>query len=106
MQLDISHLLFAYGTLDYCGANQDHIRALSALFLCFEVVSSLELNLAKSEMVLVGNVLYVENVASILKHKVLSLPMKYLGLLQGVSFKSKAIWDEIIEKMERRSASL
>lgn len=53
-----------------------------------------------------GNVLDVENLALILGHKVLSLPMKYLGLPLGISFKPKAIWDEIIENMERRLASL
>jgi len=27
-----------------------------------------------------------------------SLPMKYLGLPLGASFKAKSIWDDIIEK--------
>jgi predicted outer membrane lipoprotein len=31
--------------------------------------------------------------------------LKYLGLPLGASFKSKAIWDEVVEKMERRLAS-
>jgi hypothetical protein len=30
--------------------------------------------------------------------------MKYLGFLLGTSFKVKYIWDDIIEKIERRLA--
>jgi hypothetical protein len=31
---------------------------------------------------------------------VYSLPLKYLGLLLGASFKAKSIWDGVIEKIE------
>jgi hypothetical protein len=34
-----------------------------------------------------------------------SLPLKYMGLPLGASFNSKAIWDGVVEKMERRLAS-
>lgn len=34
--------------------------------------------------------------------KVASLPMKYLGFPLGNSFKAKAIWDGVVEKIERR----
>jgi hypothetical protein len=37
--------------------------------------------------------------ASILGFKVSSLPVKYLGLLFGASFKAKSIWDDTIEKI-------
>ena len=33
------------------------------------------------------------------------LPLKYLGLPIGAHFKAKAIWDGIVEKIERRLAS-
>ena len=36
--------------------------------------------------------------------KTSKLPMKYLGLPLGAKFKSKVIWNPIIEKMERRLA--
>jgi hypothetical protein len=56
--------------------------------LCFEVVLGLKINLAKSELVLVGNVNNVEGLARILGCRVSSLPMKYLGLPLGASFKA------------------
>ena len=34
-----------------------------------------------------------------------ALPLKYLGLPLGASFKDKSIWNPILEKMERRLAS-
>jgi hypothetical protein len=52
--VNISHLLFADGTLAFCGANPDHLRYLRALFLCFEAASDLKINLAKSLLVSVG----------------------------------------------------
>jgi hypothetical protein len=61
----------------------------------------LTINLAKSKLVMIGNVINVERLASILDCRVSSLFMKYLGLPLGASFKTKSIWDDIIEKIER-----
>jgi hypothetical protein len=72
--------------------------------LCFEAASRWKINLAKSELVPVGNVLNVSGLACILGYRVLSLPMKDLGLLLGALSMAKFIWDTIIENMERRLA--
>jgi hypothetical protein len=90
-------------TLIFCGVDPYHLRLLRCLFLCFKVVSNLKINLAKSE--LVDNVDIVEGLARILGGRDSSLPMKYLGLPLGASFKAKSFWDGIIEKIERRLAS-
>jgi hypothetical protein len=58
------------------------------------------INLAKSELVLVGNIMNVEGLACILDCRVSSLRIKCLGLPLGASFKAKSIWDDIIEKVE------
>jgi len=49
--VNISHWLFAGGTLVFFRANLDHLRYLCVLFLCFEVVSGLKVNLSKSVLV-------------------------------------------------------
>jgi hypothetical protein len=87
--VNISHLLFVDDSLVFCGAIPDHLRNLRALFLSYEVVSGLKINLAKSELVLVGNVYNLDGLAGILGCRVSSLPLKYLGLLLGASYKGQ-----------------
>jgi hypothetical protein len=58
-------------------------------------------NLHKSKLVLFGNVLGAFDLAAVLGCKVSSLPMTYLGLPFGSSFKVCVVWSSIIEKMER-----
>jgi hypothetical protein len=71
------------------------------LFLCFEAISGLKINLAKSELICVGLIDRILGFTRILGCKVLSLSMKYLGIPLGASFKAKPIWNDIIEKVER-----
>jgi hypothetical protein len=47
----------------------------------------------------------VDGLAGILDCGVSSLPLKYLGLPLGVSFKAKSIWDGVVGKIERWLAS-
>jgi hypothetical protein len=74
------------------------------LFTWFEAISGLKINLSKSEMVPVGQVLNIDVLAGILGCNITHLPMSYLGLPLGAKFKSKQIWDPILEKMERKLA--
>jgi len=99
------HLLFADDTLIFCDARSSKLRYLRSLFLLFEAVSGLKVNLAKSNLILVGNVVQVGRLADILGCEVASLPVKYLGLPLGASYKSTRIWDGVIEKVENRLAS-
>jgi hypothetical protein len=98
----VSHLLFADDTLIFCDPIADQFRDLRCLLLCFEVVSGLRINLSKSEIVLVGEVGDVEELASILGCGVASLPSKYLGLPLGAKYNDPHMWNNIIEKMENR----
>ena len=74
-----------------------HIRML---LICFSVVTSLKVNVSKSEMVPIGEVDNVEVLAEILGCKIRLLPMSYLGMPLGASYKSAAIWTLILEKLE------
>ena len=44
----------------------------------------------------------LDALANILQCRVGSLPMKYLGMLLGTSFKTASIWNLILEKMEKK----
>jgi hypothetical protein len=100
----VSHLLFADDTLILCDPIADQIRDLRCLLLCFEAASGLRINLSKFEMVPVGEVGDVEELANILGCGVASLPIKYLGLPLGAKYKDAHMWNSIIEKMEARLA--
>lgn len=66
--------------------------------LCFEAVFGLKLKLTKSEVVLVGNVPTVVNLAIFLGCRVSSLHMRYLVYPSGATFKTAGFWDALIEK--------
>jgi hypothetical protein len=98
--ISISHLLFADDTLILCGAALEQLWHLKGVFVWFQAVLGLKINMGKSELVPVDTVPNVENLAIVLGCKVAALPMSYLGLPLGASFKDKTIWNGIIKKME------
>ena len=89
--LKISHLLFADDTLIFCEANPDSLTYLRVMLTCFEATSGLRVNLGKSELVQVGEMPHLEELADILGCKTATLPMKYLGLPLGAHFKVQSI---------------
>ena len=103
--LMVSHLLFANDTLIFCDTLPSQIGKLRDILSSFEAVSELHINLAKSKLVPVGEVLNMGELVALLGCRQSSLPMTYLGLLLGSKFKDRAIWNPILEKMERRLAS-
>ena len=98
-ELCISHLLFANDTILFCDASVEQILHIKMLLICFTV--GLKVNLSNSEMVPLGE-FNVEVLAKILGCKIGSLPMSYLGMPLGASYKSATIWTLILEKLERR----
>ncbi|KAL6338492.1 hypothetical protein AAG906_020588 [Vitis piasezkii] len=93
----ISHLLFADDTLVFCKASQDHLTYLSWLLLWFEAVSGLRINLEKSELIPVGRVENIDDLAWDFGCRVGSLPSTYLGMPLGALFNSITVWDEVEE---------
>jgi hypothetical protein len=65
----------------------------------------LRINLGKSKIVPIGEVEDVDFLAHILGCRLGLLPMTYLGLPLGASFKSISIWNGVIEKVEQWLAS-
>ena len=71
-----------------------------ALSYAFEAVLGLKINLTKSKPLPVGAMEDVEGLARILGSRASPMPMKYMCLPLGASFKAKSIQDGIIKKME------
>ena len=70
----------------------------------FEAVSGLRINLEKSELIPVGRVENIDDLALDFGCKVGSLPSTYLGLPLGALFKSMTVWDGVEEHFHRRLA--
>ncbi|XP_028099863.1 uncharacterized protein LOC114299345 [Camellia sinensis] len=103
--LEVSHLLYADDALIFYGAEVVHVGYLRCVLLCFEMISSLRVNLRKSELILVRTVARLPVMAAVLGCKVSILPVSYLGLPLGASFKAKGVWDGVVERVQRRLAS-
>ena len=69
---------------------------------CFQAFTGLKVNIGKSEIVPIREVNNIVALANILQCRVGRLPMKYLEMPLGTSFKSAAIWNPILEKMEKK----
>jgi len=64
----------------------------------------LKVNLAKSALIPIGEVPDLPQLALFFGCGVDSLPSTYLGLPLGASYKSKIVWEPVIEKFQRRLA--
>ena len=86
----------------FCDVRVEQIIHVRLLLLCFQVVIGLKVNVAKSEMVPIGEVNNVHALAEILGCRVGILPMTYLGMPLGASHKAPSIWNPVLEKIERK----
>ncbi|XP_028070906.1 uncharacterized protein LOC114273346 [Camellia sinensis] len=91
--LVVSHLFYADDVLIFCDAKATKIGNLRCVLLCFEaeVVLGLQVNLAKSELIPVGEVDRLSVMAVVLGCKVARLPVSYLGLPLEASFKETRV---------------
>ena len=100
--VQVSHLLFVDDTLIFCEAKEEQLTYLCWLFMWFEAISGLRVNLEKSELISVGRVENVEELADEFGYKVGRLPSTYLGMPLGAPFKFVATWDGIEERFRKR----
>ncbi|RVX06497.1 putative ribonuclease H protein [Vitis vinifera] len=100
--LNISHLFFADDTIIFCEASKDHLTHLSWILIWFEAASGLRINLAKSEIIPVGEVVEMEELAVELGCRVGSLPSQYLGLPLGAPNRAPYMWDGVEERVVAR----
>lgn len=101
----VTHLQFVDDTIIFYEANEEEVRIVKAIMLCFDAISRLKVIFLKSELIGVG--LEEERVmllADIMGCKVGLLTVTYLGLPLCVENSSKALWNSVLERVERRLA--
>ena len=76
----ISHLLFANDTILFCDASREQLLSIRLALSCFQAFTGLNVNVGKSKIVLVGEVNNLDVLANILRRRMGSLPMIYLGM--------------------------
>ena len=103
-EVQVSHLLFANDTLIFCEVKEEQLTYLCLLLMWFEPISGLRMNLEKSELIPIGRVENVEELAEEFGYKMGRLPSTYLGMSLGAPFESAAAWDEIKERFRKRLA--
>ncbi|RVX06605.1 LINE-1 reverse transcriptase-like [Vitis vinifera] len=104
VELNVSHLLFADDTIIFCKAEREQVTNLSWILAWFEAASGLRINLAKSALILVGQVDELEELAAELGCRLGVFPTVYLGLPLGAHYKTSSSWDGVEERMRRRLA--
>ena len=102
--IQISHLLFVDDTLVFCEASLNQITFLSWLLIWFETCSGFRINLEKSELILIGWVENINDLALKLGCKVGGVPSHYLGLPLEAPFKYVIVWDGVEERFRKRLA--
>ncbi|RVW74104.1 LINE-1 reverse transcriptase-like [Vitis vinifera] len=85
-------------------ANKEHLTHLSWILLWFEAALGLRINLDKSEIIPIGVLEEIEEMAVELGCRVGSLPSQYLGLPLGAPNKAPSVWNGVEEKVRRRLA--
>ncbi|RVW71963.1 LINE-1 reverse transcriptase-like [Vitis vinifera] len=103
-EIMVSHLLFADDTIIFYEASKDQVTHLGWILAWFEAASGLRINLAKSELIPVGEIDNVEEMAVELGCRIGSFPVKYLGLPLGARHKALPMWDGVEDRMRRRLA--
>ena len=104
VELIVFHLLFVNDTVIFCEARKEQLTALSWILAWFEASSGLRINLAKSVLILVGEVEEIEEMTVELGCRVGALPTVYLGLPLRAHHKTISMWYGVEEGMRRRLA--
>nr|XP_009768756.1 PREDICTED: uncharacterized protein LOC104219730 [Nicotiana sylvestris] len=92
-------------TLVFCDANRDKVLLLRVIFILFEAISGLHINWNKSFIYPVNEVMEIHNLVNILGGIIGTLPTVHLGMPLGAKSKSKGIWNDVIEKCEKKLVS-
>ena len=89
--VSVSYLLYVDDTILFCDAHPEQLLYIRTVLICFEAVTGLKVNMTKSEIVPIGEVDGLSALADLLYCYIGSLPLQYLGMPLGASYKALAI---------------
>lgn len=95
---EVFHLQYADDNLILCKDSQRQICLLRCIIRCFEVVSGIHMNLAKSLLIAVENVINLKQLAVELRCRLGHLPLTDLGFPLGSKFKKNDTWNPVIDR--------
>ncbi|KAF9610876.1 hypothetical protein IFM89_025338 [Coptis chinensis] len=98
---EIVVLQFAYDTLFFIEASISQVLVVNAILLIFEAVTGLKTNMAKTSLFAVGEIDNFEDLGRVMGCEVAKLPCRHLGLPLGASYRSKTVWDPVIETVQQ-----
>ncbi|KAK1650722.1 hypothetical protein QYE76_068527 [Lolium multiflorum] len=99
----VTHLQYADDTMVMIEPTDEGIANLKLVLISFELMSSLKINLAKSEVVVVGTTpLEQERVARLLNYRLGKFPIKYLGLPLSNKTLRASDWEFLTSKVAKR----
>ena len=94
--------LFIDDTFVFYDAYGVHLEHLSCGFMWFKAMFGLKINMEKSELIPIGDVTNVEDLASVLGCKIGNLSSTYLSLTLGAPHKFVRVWESIEEKFQSK----
>lgn len=100
--LEVTHMQYADDTLTFCGAEEEQLKYLRIILVIFEGISGLHINWRKSYLYPINEVVNMEVLTNILGGEVGVLSTTYLGMPLGAKSKSRDIWNNVIEKCEKK----
>ncbi|GKU91337.1 hypothetical protein SLEP1_g5224 [Rubroshorea leprosula] len=101
--LMITHLQFADDTILFEEATEENMKALKGIMRTFELVSGLKINYNKSQLIGVNvKEEEVSKMSHFLNCNIGELPMKYLGMMIGMSTRRLKMWKGLIDKFKKK----
>lgn len=102
---NLSHLQFVDGTIIFCPPKSQMIVNLRRLLDCYQLISGLKINYAKSGIICFGrNIEWIETIANKLGCQVVKLPTTYLGIPLGANLRRVKTWEPILNKIQDKLA--
>ncbi|XP_026433063.1 uncharacterized protein LOC113330469 [Papaver somniferum] len=100
--IQVSHLQFVDDTLVFLDAKEEEAENLVIILQIFGEITGLSVNFSKSDVISIGTEHKIDAIAEIMNCKIEILPLKYLGLPVGATARCSAIWEVVIEKLQKK----